>query len=362
MASCNRCRAFCGLVFLIFLVQTTSSTCFHATSGTTTGGSKAGTATVSTNRSCSTGAPARRATRVSTSSAGGNLHYPTVTCMGAAACTVQNAYGAWPERGQCRAAMAVFPTTEQEVIEAVARAAQRGQSIKVVTATGHSRPRWACPRGNEGLIISTQNLNRRIDVDQNALRVTVDSGVQVRQLIDTLARAGLALTHSPYLDAMTVGGLLSTGSHGSSLVGKGPAVHEYVQSMRLVVPASAKQGFARVVKLEGGQPDQQLLFQAAKVSLGLLGVMSQVTLAVEPQFKRAIEKEISSDDALEERILEVGKAYDFGDVLWLPSMHRMVVSKEWRLPCHTPGNEINAYVAFQPTHFLIKSILRTLGS
>lgn len=287
-----------------------------------------------------------------------SLHYPTIKCGKASMdCSVQNVYGEWPDRRKCLAARAVFPTNEEELVAAVAGAVRRRQSIKVATATGHSMPQWACARGSKGLIISTQNLNRRIDVDQSTMRVSVDSGVQVRELVDTLARAGLALPHSPYWDAITLGGLLSTGSHGSSLFGKGAAVQEYVVAMRLVVPAPPDQGYAQVLQLS---PQDPLLLKAARVALGLLGVISQVTLEVEPQFKRAVEKEIERDDNLEEVVGRVGRAYEFGDLTWLPSMHKVVLNKEGRVPLHTPGHQINAFVPFLPTHFLVRSTLRLL--
>lgn len=144
--------------------------------------------------------------------------------------------------------------------------------MRVVTRWSHSIPKLVCPGGDSGLIISTLYLNRIIAVNTESMTITVECGVTLRQLIDAAAERGLALPHSPYWDGVTIAGLLATGAHGSSLFGNGSAVHEYVVALKLISPACPEENYARITVLTRADKD----LKAAMVSLGLLGIISQV--------------------------------------------------------------------------------------
>ncbi|MFQ6629231.1 hypothetical protein Gotur_008293, partial [Gossypium turneri] len=119
-------------------------------------------------------------------------------------CTITNSYGAFPDRTVCRAWNVVYPTSEQELVFIL-----------------------VCPDGQDGLLISTKNLNRVVNINLAAMTMTVESGVTLRQLINEAAKAGLALPYAPYWWGLTIGGLLGTEAYGSSLWEKGSSVHDY---------------------------------------------------------------------------------------------------------------------------------------
>ncbi|KAM0855375.1 hypothetical protein ACQ4PT_049817 [Festuca glaucescens] len=291
------------------------------------------------------------------SRAGSSAPLESVACSrGTSDCTVTNVYGSYPDHTICRAANAIYPRTERELVAAVAAAAAAKRKVKVATRHSHSFPKLACPGGRDGTIISTELLNRTVSIDAASGLMTVESGMVLRDLIQAAGAAGLALPHSPYWYGLTIGGLLATGAHGSSLWGKGSAVHEYVVGMRVVTPAPPSQGFAVVRDLGADHPD----LEAAKVSLGVLGVVSQVTLALQPLFKRSVTFVERDDSDLASQVAVWGHLHEFGDMAWLPRQGKVIYRQDNRVDVSAPGNGLNDYLGFRASPTLGLTIVRVM--
>ncbi|MQM18863.1 hypothetical protein Taro_051861 [Colocasia esculenta] len=282
---------------------------------------------------------------------------PAVVCDGGGAgCVVSNAYGAWGDRKQCSASAVVYPTTEEELRAAVARASRDNLKVKAVSGFSHTMPKLSCPSSaGETLLISTARYNSHIEVDVEKRVVTVDAGVGLRGLVDAVEAAGLSLVAAPYWEGVSIGGLISTGAHGSSWWGRGGAVHDHVVGLRLVVPAGRSEGFAKVVSLDGRD---DALFNAARVSLGLLGLISKVTLSLESAFKRSINYSFEDDGRLEDKFMEFARAHEFADITWYPSQHKAVYRHDDRVPLNTSGDGENDFVGLQSTSILASTAVR----
>ncbi|XP_078153398.1 D-arabinono-1,4-lactone oxidase family protein [Carex rostrata] len=268
-----------------------------------------------------------------------------IQCNDASSCILSNAYGIWNDRIDCRVPSVVYPTAEEEIVNAVAEAVKNNKKVKVVSAFAHNIPPLACPPSVDSLLISTSRYNTGIHIDPIKRTVTVDSGFGLRDMIDMVESAGLSLVAAPYWEGVSIGGLLSTGSHGSSWWGRGGAVHDHVVGLSLVVPARETEQYAKVLKLWRGDA----LFNAALVSVGLLGIISKVTLSLEPIFKRSISNDFRNDATLEEDFIAHARDHEFADITWYISQYKAVYRKDNRVPLNSSGDAVNDFIGFQST-------------
>ncbi|MCO5593656.1 hypothetical protein L7F22_047672 [Adiantum nelumboides] len=265
---------------------------------------------------------------------------PAIQCNGSSGCTVENYQGIWVDRKPCKAAQALYPTSEVELFNAVALASRTGSKVKVV-GSSHSYNKLVCPGGDDGIIISTQHLNSLIHVNVSSLTVTTHAGVQLRDLVERIAEFGLTLPHSPVWHGVSMAGMISTGAHGSGLWHRGSSTHDYVVGMRLITPADEEEGFAKIIDLS--EQDEDL--NAAKLSLGVLGAISQVTFQLEPMFKRSASLEVEEDTHLDgDGIVKFAKEHEFGEIWWYPFSGKALFKVIDRVDADTVGDGANNMV------------------
>lgn len=96
----------------------------------------------------------------------------------------------------------------------------------------------------------------------------VRTGTRLGALGPMLAEKGRALPNLPDINKQSLGGALGTATHGTGA--KIPALHGDVTGLRLVTPSG------QVIDADAEKNPE--IFQAARVSLGALGVISQVRI------------------------------------------------------------------------------------
>ncbi|KAL5062485.1 hypothetical protein RYX36_024222 [Vicia faba] len=271
-------------------------------------------------------------------------------------CTVTNSYGMFPDRTICQASQALYPTNEQELISMVASASRAKTKIKVATRYSHSIPKLVCPEDPNGILISTRYLNKVVKIDVDEKTITVESGVTLKDLIDEASKKGLALPYTPYWYGLTIGGLMGTGAHGSTLWNKGSAVHDYVVEIKIVRASDSEDGYAKVEILNQNNDED---FNAVKVSLGVLGVISQVTLKLEPMFKRSLTYLAKNDSDLGMEVVSFGHEHEFADITWYPSQMKAIYRFDGRVPVNTSGNGLYDFIPFRPTSSILLAGIRT---
>jgi L-gulonolactone oxidase len=176
----------------------------------------------------------------------------------------------WARNQRATPAETHAPSNAAELANLISAAAQRGQRVKAI-GSGHS---FSGIGVTDGIQVSPRRMARLVSVDtQNGL-VTVQAGMPLHRLNALLDAAGLAMSNLGDIDRQTVAGAISTGTHGTGAALGGLATQ--VRALELVLADG------RVVRTDSDNDPQ--LFEAARVGLGALGVVSAVTLAVEPAF------------------------------------------------------------------------------
>ncbi|MBT2424007.1 FAD-binding protein [Streptomyces sp. ISL-22] len=152
------------------------------------------------------------------------------------------------------------------------RALVAGSEKVRVLGSGHSFNDLAEP-GPEGVLLSVAGLPPLIDVDRTARTVRVSGGVRYAELARAVDAQGLALPNMASLPHISVAGSVATGTHGSG-VGNG-SLAAAVREVELVTADGS------VVTV--GRDEQR--FGGAVTSLGALGVVTSLTLDLEPSFE-----------------------------------------------------------------------------
>ncbi|MEU9592683.1 FAD-binding protein [Streptomyces sp. NPDC048193] len=141
-----------------------------------------------------------------------------------------------------------------------------------VLGSGHSFNEIAEP-GPEGVLLSLASLPPEVDVDTAARTVRVGGGVRYAELARLVHARGLALPNMASLPHISVAGSVATGTHGSG-VANGPLA-SVVREVELVTADGTTVTVARGEERFGG----------AVTSLGALGVVTALTLDLEPAYE-----------------------------------------------------------------------------
>src|SRR5262245_43436322 len=210
----------------------------------------------------------------------------------------------WGSTYSCSPTGIDYPATEEEIAGIVQAAATSGERVKVA-GTGHSFTDIAC---TEGRLIKLERYAQVLDVDMPRATVTAQAGITIARLSEELAHHGLAMENIGDVAYQTIGGAISTATHGTG---------ERLRNMSSQVCALSLV-LAGGTVLHCSPTTEAEIFGAARVGLGALGVVSTVTLQCVPLFNlRSVEEPRRLDDVLES-FDELAAANDHFEFFWFP--------------------------------------------
>ncbi|AUA10755.1 L-gulono-1,4-lactone dehydrogenase [Streptomyces malaysiensis subsp. malaysiensis] len=176
----------------------------------------------------------------------------------------------WAGNVTARPARIVAPSSTGELAEVVRRAAEEGLKVKAV-GTGHS---FTTTAATDGLLIRPDRMAGVRELDREAGTVTVAAGTPLRQLNETLAAHGLSLVNMGDIMEQTVAGATATGTHGTGR--DSASIAAQIKGLELVTADGSV--------LRCSAEENPEIFAAARIGIGALGVVSEITFGVEPEF------------------------------------------------------------------------------
>jgi len=156
-------------------------------------------------------------------------------------------------------------------VEKVQEFVRKTEKFKVL-GTRHCFNRIA---DSETQFLSLRSLDKVVALDPGTHTVTIESGMSYGQLCPTLESKGFALHNLASLPHISVAGACSTATHGSGINNGNLATA--VSGIEFV---NAKGDMVRLTPEKDGDT-----FRGAIVGLGALGVVTRLTLKVQPTFQ-----------------------------------------------------------------------------
>ncbi|PGH28199.1 hypothetical protein AJ80_00089 [Polytolypa hystricis UAMH7299] len=208
----------------------------------------------------------------------------------------------------------IQPESVAEIQKLVTLARRCGRRI-VTVGSCHSPSDLTC---TSSWVVNLDNFRRVLDIDKQTGLITVEAGIRVRDLGLELEKHGLTLPNLGSIDDQSIAGVISTGTHGSSL--RYGLLSDAVRAISIVLANG------QVVRCNA--TNNPILFRAALISLGAIGIISEITIQAVPSFKIAWHQSLQPlSHILENWSSGLWTSSEYVRVWWMPYLERAIV---WR--------------------------------
>ena len=210
----------------------------------------------------------------------------------------------WSGRQRAEQAQLHFVRSEQDAAACLQRAHGAGRRVRVA-GSGHSHsPLVPC----DDVVLDCSGLTGVIDIDAAAQRAWVWAGTPIYALGNALNQAGLALHNQGDIDRQALAGATATGTHGT---GRRPGnLSTAVCGLKLLSAAGEP------VEIDPAKdPDR---FAAARLSLGAVGVVTQIQLQLRERYVLQEQSRRVGVDEIEQSFDELANKHRHAEFFWYP--------------------------------------------
>jgi FAD-linked oxidoreductase len=232
------------------------------------------------------------------------------------------------------------PHSTAQVAETVREAVEQGLRVKPV-GSGHS---FTPVAATDGVLVRLDQLTRLRSADRASGLVTVEAGMPLWRLNELLAEQGLALTNMGDIQAQTVSGAIGTGTHGTGRTSASIAAQ--VAGLEIVLADGS------VVTCTANEHPG--LFEAARIGLGCIGVITAVTFRTEPGFLLTAREEPLPFDVVLDTFEELWSENEHFEFFWFPHTGATMTKRNNRSP--GPARPLTRRRAWLEDEFLANTV------
>lgn len=193
------------------------------------------------------------------------------------------------------------PSSEQELADFIKKTKTPVRPI----GSGHSSTGLGPTTGH---IVSCNALTGLRSLNKSTGRARFGSGTLIFEAYEQLAEKDRGFANLPDIDVQSLAGAFSTGTHGTGL--HQAALHDHVDGFKLVT--------ARGEILNVSKKSHSELFDAGRVSMGALGIITEYTLKTIPKFKLHRRTIVEKIEDLLDRIEERSETHRNFEFFYLP--------------------------------------------
>ena len=181
----------------------------------------------------------------------------------------QHLWQNWAGHQQHNPSLLAQPAGTEDIQQLLASATIDGQQVRCVGSAHSFVPYWC-----DDVIVSLDALSGLVRIDVDKQQATVGAGSKIHELGPMLWSHGLSLGQQGDIDRQSIAGAIGTGTHGTG---------RDLKNLSAAV-VSAKLVTASGESLSVNEQSNPELLRALRVSQGMLGILTEITLQLEAAF------------------------------------------------------------------------------
>lgn len=188
-------------------------------------------------------------------------------------------------------------------------AGRAGKKLRIAGA-GHSWSSIAC---TDDYMVNLDLYDKVISIDREKKQVRVQAGIRLRRLNRILDDHGLALINLGSVSEQSIAGATATGTHGTGIG------FQILSSAVIAMRAIKADG--ETVEISESNP----LMDAFRVSLGVLGIISELTLQCTDAFRLREDSQPMLFDRALDMLPDLVRQNDHLKLWWFPHVRHLMV-------------------------------------